>query len=321
MTPSRHEMNGSRQPIALNINFDSLSECLRLSGVEVDSRTFDDPCFGRIMDRFRTLADEYGAPLTIYTIGRDLVSPPHRAHVAEWARDGHEIGNHTWSHPQSLGNMSPGQTRSEILRAHEIIGEVTGVAPAGFIAPAWSTSPLVIGVLQELGYRYDTSLTPSWAQLAALAKLRRNSAATATVPLVRRDLGGLLYGSRMPYRATPERPWRPNKTGLPVLPLPTGRLRLPVWHTIGFLMSPARWERFLRRAIARNQAFYYLMHPVDLLDPEVDLVGMPEAVRRVERIMVPLKRKLELLRRSLDVIAERAEFVTMEQLAAATFER
>jgi hypothetical protein len=86
-------------------------------------------------------------------------------------------------------------------------------------------------------------------------------------------------------------------------------------------MSPARWERFLRRAIARNQAFYYLMHPVDLLDPEVDLVGMPEAVRRVERIMVPLKRKLELLRRSLDVIAERAEFVTMEQLAAATFER
>jgi hypothetical protein len=37
--------------------------------------------------------------------------------------------------------------------------------------------------------------------------------------------------------------------------------------------------------------------------------------------MVPLKRKLELLRRSLDVIAERAEFVTMEQLAAATFER
>jgi peptidoglycan/xylan/chitin deacetylase (PgdA/CDA1 family) len=307
------------QPIALNINFDSLAECLRLSGVHVDSRSFVDPCFGRIMDRFRRLADEYQAPLTVYTIGRDLLSPTHRDCVARWSADGNEIGNHTWSHPQSLGNMSADETRTEIQRAHELIGEVTGAAPRGFIAPAWSTSPRVIEVLQELGYRYDTSLTPSWAQLVALLKLRRNSNGDVSVPVIRSDFFGLLYGSRVPYRATPERPWRPNDDGLPVLPLPTGPLRLPVWHTIAFLMSGMRWERFLRRAISTNSAFYYLMHPVDLLDPDTDLVGLPDAIRRVERIVVPLKRKLEMLRRSLDVIAERAEFVTMERLAASAF--
>jgi hypothetical protein len=57
-----------------------------------------------------------------------------------------------------------------------------------------------------------------------------------------------------------------------------------------------------------------------LLDPDTDLVGLPDAVRRIERITVPLKEKMALLRRSLDVMAERAEFVTMERLAELSFQ-
>jgi hypothetical protein len=176
-----------------------------------------------------------------------------------------------------------------------------------------------VQVLTELGYGYDTSLTPSWVQLLALAKLRLNSSGDVSVPLLRRDLPGLLWGCRQPYRATVARPWRPNGSGLATLPLPTARFRLPVWHTMGFLMSPARWERVLRSAMDRNRAFYYLMHPLDLLDPDTDLVGMPDAVRKVERITVPLKEKMALVRRSLDLMAEHGEFVTMERLAQLAF--
>jgi peptidoglycan/xylan/chitin deacetylase (PgdA/CDA1 family) len=305
-----------RQRIALNINFDSLSECLRLSGIDVDHRTFVDPSFGVIMDRFRKLAEEYNAPISVYVIGRDLLSPEHARRVREWSDQGLEIGNHTWSHLQTLSNLSPEQTHAEISKAHEIIGETTGRAPEGFIAPAWSTSRYVIEALTELKYRYDTSLTPSWAQLVALLKLRFNSSSGVPVPLLRRDLPGLLFGCREPYLATKKRPWHPNETGLTMLPLPTGPFRMPVWHTMGFLLEERRWERLLRRSIAMNDAFYYLMHPLDLLDPDTDLVGLPDAVKRVERITVPLKDKLALLRRSLDVIAERAEFVTMSTLAS-----
>lgn len=310
---------GARRPIALNINFDSLSECLRLSGVDVDPSTFVDPCFDRIMDRFRELAREYGAPLTVFVIGRDLLSADHRARVRTWSDEGHEIGNHTWSHLQTLSNLDVTATRREIEDAHQIIGEATGRAPRGFIAPAWSTSSDVVRVLAELGYAYDTSLIPSWLQLVALAKLRRNSSSGVSVPLVRRDLAGLLWGSRQPYRATPERPWRDGAAGLRSLPLPTGAFRLPVWHTMSFLLSPRRWERLLRGALERSGAFYYLMHPVDLLDPDTDLDGLPDAVRSIERCTVPLQRKAELLRRSLDILAERAEWVTMERLADRAF--
>jgi peptidoglycan/xylan/chitin deacetylase (PgdA/CDA1 family) len=312
-------MTETRQKIALNINFDSLSECLRLSGIAVDHSSFVDPCFGPIMDRFRALADEYRAPLTAYMIGRDLLTQNHADRVRAWSMGGCEIGNHTWSHPQALSNMSLEETRAEIASAHNRITEVTGAAPRGFIAPAWSTSPFVVRALTELGYRYDTSLTPSWVQLVALLKLRFNSSGAASVPLLRRDLPGMLWGSRVPYRATPDRPWHSNDSGLATLPLPTGPFRMPVWHTMGFLMGKKRWERLLERAIGMNEAFYYLMHPVDLLDPDTDLAGLPSAVRKVERITVPLKTKVALLRRSLDLMAERAEFVTMERLAEQTF--
>jgi len=312
-------MIAAMQKIALNINFDSLSECLRLSGIAVDHSSFVDPCFGRIMDRFRALADEYGAPLTVYVIGRDLQTQDHADRVRAWSSDGCEIGNHTWSHPQSLSNMSLEETRTEIALAHNRIAEVTGAAPKGFIAPAWSTSPFVVQALMELRYHYDTSLTPSWLQLVALLKLRFNSSDAVSVPLLRRDIPGMLWGSRAPYRATVERPWRANETGLTTLPLPTGPFRMPVWHTMGFLMSKNRWERLLERAIDMNTAFYYLMHPVDLLDPDTDLTGLPSAVRKVQRITVPLKTKEALLRRSLDLMAERAEFVTMENLADQAF--
>ena len=48
---------------------------------------------------------------------------------------GHEIGNHSWSH-RSLWLCGPGQTRSEILRAHDTLAVLTG-RPPRFFRPAW----------------------------------------------------------------------------------------------------------------------------------------------------------------------------------------
>lgn len=304
------------QEVALNINFDSVAACLRAHGVDIDYDTFVDPSFGPIMDRFQRLADEYDAPLTVYVVGEDLLSSRNRERVRTWSEQGHEIGNHTWTHVHGLSNMGLDATRAEIGKAHDAIAETTGAPPRGFIAPGWSTSPFVTRVLIELGYLYDTSLTPSWPQLLGQLKLRLTNSAIVDVPLLRRrDLPGVLWGSRQPYRATVSRPWRPNTTGLTMLPLPTGPFRVPVWHTMSFLMSRGRWESLLRKAMERSRAFYYLMHPLDLLDPDSDLVGLSDAIGHLDRATVPLTEKLARLRHSLDVIAERARFVTMERLA------
>ncbi len=113
------------------------------------------------MDRFLKIANRYQAPLSIFVVGQDLQNPEIFARVRDWSNAGHEIGNHSWSHPVNLGCLSPDKVRDEIFRTHEMILKCTGKEPTGFIAPAWSTSKALVNTLIDLDYLYDTSVFPS----------------------------------------------------------------------------------------------------------------------------------------------------------------
>lgn len=316
-------MTDPKRLIALSIHFDSLAECLKLCGIKVDRLSFMDPCFFAIMDRFQKIADEYNVYFSIYVIGKDLMVGRYSEQVKKWDKMGHEIGNHSWSHDQSFSNMSLEKIRAEVEQAHNIIKKVTGRPPKGFSAPAWGSSSALIQILQDLSYNYDASLIPSWMQILALAKVRMsygNSDHHAKIPLLRNDFPGLLYGSRQPYLATPQRPWQPNKKGLPVLPVPTGPFRVSMWHTLAFMFPQKAFDWLLTQSLENSRAFYYVMHPLDLLDPATDLVGMPEAVSTIERINVSIEKKEALLRHSLDILKEKGKFVKMEELAQNMFD-
>jgi peptidoglycan/xylan/chitin deacetylase (PgdA/CDA1 family) len=77
------------------------------------------------------------------TGGRDIVK---RA-----AREGHLIGNHSYSHPQ-LTKLTPDQVRSEILRTHELIAEFEPKQKL-FRPPYGAHNPMVDAILKEVDYQ------------------------------------------------------------------------------------------------------------------------------------------------------------------------
>lgn len=93
--------------------------------------TFDDgPSEGtssilRLLDRYRIAA-------TFFQCGANAERLP--AIAREVALAGHEIGNHTYSHPR-LYFRSPGFIESEIERAQEVLERVSGRAPVLFRPP------------------------------------------------------------------------------------------------------------------------------------------------------------------------------------------
>lgn len=93
--------------------------------------TFDDgpsesaPALLDILARHRV-------PATFFACGANVDRLP--AVAAEIAAAGHEIGNHSYSHPLFCFR-SPGFIRDEILRAQDAIGRRTGAAPRWFRAP------------------------------------------------------------------------------------------------------------------------------------------------------------------------------------------
>jgi len=145
----------TKTPIAISIHLDSLNQAYGFP------KGFRDPSFFEGMDRFFQIANRYQTPLSIFVIGKDLQNPEIFSRVRDWSNAGHEIGNHSWSHPVNLGRLSPEKIRDEISRTHEIITKCIGKEPKGFIAPAWATSKLLVNTLIDLDYLYDTSVFPS----------------------------------------------------------------------------------------------------------------------------------------------------------------
>jgi peptidoglycan/xylan/chitin deacetylase (PgdA/CDA1 family) len=84
------------------------------------------------------LLDGAGAKATFFVIGEKVARYPEL--VREILRRGHEVGNHTMTHPAGwFWAMSKGRVREEIERCQEVVKEVTGGyecrwfrAPAGF---------------------------------------------------------------------------------------------------------------------------------------------------------------------------------------------
>ncbi|WP_239643876.1 polysaccharide deacetylase family protein [Nocardiopsis kunsanensis] len=87
--------------------------------------TFDDgpgEHTGRLLDTL----DAHGARATFYVLGSKVTDAP--GTVERMADEGHEVGNHTWDHPD-LTELSQEEIRSELGRTDKAIAAATGSRP------------------------------------------------------------------------------------------------------------------------------------------------------------------------------------------------
>jgi peptidoglycan/xylan/chitin deacetylase (PgdA/CDA1 family) len=78
------------------------------------------------------LLDHYCVPATFFQCGRNVLRLPGVAR--EVHERGHEIGNHTFSHPR-LAGCSQTRIREEIATTQQVISDAAGVEPRLFRAP------------------------------------------------------------------------------------------------------------------------------------------------------------------------------------------
>lgn len=301
-------------PIAININFDSLNHAY---GFPVG---FRDPSFFEGMDRFLQIANRYQAPLSIFVIGRDLENPEIYARVKDWSNAGHEIGNHSWSHPVNLGQLSPNMIRDEISRTHDLISQCTGKEPTGFIAPAWSTSKALVNTLIDLNYLYDTSVFPSFLLYPAMIAnaLHFLGQPTEVQNIFSRSdwLGPILRPTR-PFLAGREFQVlgaEEKEESILILPLPTTHRIMPcIWHSVGFMLGWQLIQKQLKKLLNNHRGFYYLLHPADFLGPEDQDKKHRHSLYRMD---IPLQKKMEYLENIFIQLTESGRpIVTMHDLA------
>jgi peptidoglycan-N-acetylglucosamine deacetylase len=223
-----------------------------------------------------------------------------RALVREIASAGHEIGNHSLSHPYDLARLPRARVADEIRRADHILGEVVAARLDGFRAPGYDVSPAMLDEITRLGYTYDSSIFPAPGYYAAKA------AVMAGLWLVGRKSGAVLTNPRAliapadPYRPHGAAPWRRGQASVVELPIAvTPLLRVPAIGT-NLLLAPAALRGRWLEAMRARPFFNLELHGIDLIDAGAD--GIPSAL--VAR-QPDLRASLETKRRALEATIDR----------------
>ena len=114
--------------------------------------TFDDGPDPVHTRRVLEILDRYGVRATFFCVGHHVAALPDE--VRRIAAAGHELGNHSWSHPY-LPDLTADQLREQLDRTAEVVARVAGEAPTRFRPPYGALTPEVLAALEG----YPTTLT------------------------------------------------------------------------------------------------------------------------------------------------------------------
>lgn len=108
--------------------------------------TFDDgpsTNTGHLLDQLAA----YGVPATFFLLGKNAALRPQM--VRRIVAEGHEVGNHSWSHPK-LRALNREQQREELARTDALLREL-GVVPRHMRPPYGAYNEDTLAVVEELG--------------------------------------------------------------------------------------------------------------------------------------------------------------------------
>jgi hypothetical protein len=287
---------------AVNVDVDSLYLYYRIHGLDEAAAT--NAVWERGVVRFAELFGELGLRGTFFVVAQDLERwPAARRICGELARAGHEIGSHTWSHPYDFTRKGRTAVELELRRSREAIADASGQRCVGFRAPGYTITDMVLEVLAEQKFTYDSSLFPCppyyLAKAAVMGSMRLRGRQSQSIL----DHPRVMWQSRRPHQ-------RAGMLELPITVLPG--VRFPFIGT-SLLMMAARGYALAKPLLHRLSFVNLEFHGIDLCDLDAD--GIDPVLLKQPDLRVSLNDKLVLFRRVLTDLREAYTVDTLAHLA------
>ena len=147
--------NNARVAVALSFDSDHETTTLRwgdgspgkLSQGEYGSRA--------AVPRIRRILRENNVSASFFVPA--VVAKLHPDEQRNLVDEGHEIGIHGWIH-EFNSTLPEADERELMLRAGDVLEEITGIRPVGMRTPSWDFSQSTLSICKEMGLLYDSSL-------------------------------------------------------------------------------------------------------------------------------------------------------------------
>jgi len=287
------------RPLAtIQVDIDSFWTLLRFYGYESNidkSNTIYEIAIPRIRQIFK----KYNVKATFFVIGKDLEVEINRKIIRELIDDGHEIANHTMTHPYGFSQLSKKEKEREIRECEELIYNVTGSYPMGFKAPGWDIDSYTIDILEKRGYKYDSSVFPSYFQILykVISRILNNSVKGSVIDKCLNFLAPVdLY---YPHK---DKIWKHGpKRKIVEIPLTvTPYLRLPFYANFHLLMGQKFFD--LSYQLLKGKFINYSFHAIELVDLKKD--KFDQRLSRHPNINLPLDKKISFYEHVIDKISK-----------------
>jgi len=259
------------------------TECISASGIHVDNDLMDG------FDEYLKILDRYGIKSTLFTVGElaPRIVDRLRPHIA----GGHALALHGYTHVAPM-SMPLEQFREKTRQAKEKMREMFGREVMGFRAPFFSMDKARLDILQELGFRYDSSHL-DYLPARHTVKLDLENYRQLRKGIFRR---GAFYEFGLSKEKVFGRPF-PISGG--------GYVRLSQW---GFIKT------LIRNYIHRNDYYVFYLHPFELTRQKIpffkELKGYDQYY--IKQGIQSYRRRIDRIIRMLQKVGY--EFVTFEQL-------
>lgn len=113
--------------------------------------TFDDGPHPVLTPKVLDLLAEHAAKGVFFVVGSRVAAKGGRAIVERAFKEGHRIGNHTYSHPD-LTKLSESAVRDELQRTEDLISDFLTEKKL-FRPPYGAHNPTVDGIVREMNYQ------------------------------------------------------------------------------------------------------------------------------------------------------------------------
>ena len=220
---------------------------------------------------------------TYFVIAQDLDDPAKRAAIESVAKAGHHVASHSLRHAY-LNRISSAEKREEIVASRRKIEDALGVPCLGFRAPGYSIDFESLEILRDAGYRYDTSVFPSYA-------FRRRLGIERLFP--------------EPFLLFPENHFFE-------IPLPVAGPWLPPFHPCyAFLLPDSYYRRCMASFARRHNYLTYLYHLTDFATPLRLRQGLRLEI--FTNNVCSREKKLRFLGQLLEPVRREFSFTTTEE--------
>lgn len=269
------------------------------------------------LNNFNTFLDEYNALATLFMVGQDLKSRKHRGIVKELHNSGHEIANHSYTHPHGFRWLKEEEQLEELINMEDACEAVIGRKPLGFRAPGWNISDDALPVLRERGYRYDSSIFPT--SFMPILKMMNWLTNYSRPKRDRTTLGQANYAfaPTQPYEVSDTKLAKPGKSGLFELPITVSPLlRIPYSATFIISYGLGIFKMMTNSLKRLGSVIHLQFHLSDFVDytsaslnTQTPRGGRGQYVP--QSLKVPLLQKTTLFRKAMDILAVDYHFPTI----------